>query len=835
MRGQFRRKNTYKNLDDTLYYGLLCAVLEKNICMESHLLIVESPAKAKTIEKYLGKDFKVKSSFGHIRDLAKKNLGIHMENGLVPEYEIDSSKTALVSELKSLAKKAHTVWLASDEDREGEAIAWHLQESLNLKPENTKRIVFHEITKEAILHAVENPRAVNMDMVNAQQARRVLDRLVGFEISPILWKKLKPKLSAGRVQSVAVRLVVEREREIMAHTSHSQYKIEGLFLPQGKKTGKIKAEIETRFANEKAATKVLEQCIGASFHLSAMEKKAGQRSPAPPFTTSTLQQEASRKLGYSVSQTMSIAQRLYEAGFITYMRTDSTLLSKLALNAAKQCIESLYGPQYAKTRQYATKSKSAQEAHEAIRPTYLSNNQIEGSAQERRLYDLIWKRAIASQMADAQIEKTILTIQAPQLEHPFIATGEVILFDGFIKVYHESKDDDTAQDDGGARLPQLTQGDALSATQISASERFNQRPPRYAEASLVKKLEELGIGRPSTYAPTISTIIQRGYVSKEDRPGVKRNYVHLELQDGNIQRELLSETTGAEKAKLFPSDIGMLVNDFLVENFEEIVDYGFTAKAEEDFDRIADGSLDWQQMLSDFYKPFHLRIEDTLENARPANAERVLGKDPKTGKDIIVRIGRFGPIAQIGNSDDEHKQFASLQSGQLIESITLEEALQLFQLPRHLGTYLNKDVSTSIGRFGPYIKFGSAFISLPKTEDPYHVPLERAIELITEAEQKAKEKYILSFEKEGIQVLNGRFGPYISQSGKNYKIPKDKDPKGLSLEDCLAIIQATPNVVGKTKTPAKAPVKTAGAAKKAVAKKPKTAKKAPSKVSRKTS
>ena len=793
--------------------------------MESHLLIVESPAKAKTIEKYLGKDFKVKSSFGHIRDLAKKNLGIHMENGFRPEYEIDSSKTALVSELKTLAKKAHTVWLASDEDREGEAIAWHLQESLGLKPENTKRIVFHEITKEAILHAVENPRSVNMDMVNAQQARRVLDRLVGFEISPILWKKLKPKLSAGRVQSVAVRLVVEREREIMAHTTHSQYKVEGIFLPQGKKAGnQIKAEIETRFADEKAATRVLEQCIGASFQLSAIEKKAGLRSPAPPFTTSTLQQEASRKLGYSVSQTMSIAQRLYEAGLITYMRTDSTLLSQLALNAAKKCIETLYGPQYTKSRQYATKSKSAQEAHEAIRPTYLSNNQIEGSAQERRLYDLIWKRAIASQMADAQIEKTTLTIESPQLKQPFIATGEVILFDGFIKVYHESKDDDTAQEEGGVRLPQLVQGDALNFVQISASQKFNQRPPRYAEASLVKKLEELGIGRPSTYAPTISTIMQRGYVSKEDRPGVKRDYVRLELQNGQIKKELLSETTGAEKAKLFPSDIGILVNDFLVENFDEIVDYGFTAKVEEDFDRIADGHLNWQHMLADFYKPFHLRVENTLENARPSHAERVLGKDPKTGKDVVVRIGRFGPIAQLGNSEDKDKQFSSLQAGQLIESITLEEALQLFQLPRHLGTHLNKDVSTSIGRFGPYLKFGSAFISLPKSENPYHIPLERAIEIIAEAEQKAKEKHILSYEGEDIQVLNGRFGPYISQAGKNYKIPRDTEPKSLSLEDCIAIIQAAPNATAK-KPVSKKP---------AAIKKPAVAKKSKAKSAKKT-
>ncbi|MDR2586036.1 MAG: type I DNA topoisomerase [Prevotellaceae bacterium] len=762
--------------------------------MGSQLLIVESPAKAKTIEKYLGKEFKVKSSYGHIRDLVKKNLGIDMRDGLVPEYEIPTEKEAVVKELKTLASKATTVWLASDEDREGEAISWHLQESLGLDPKNTKRIVFHEITKDAILHAIENPRSVDMNLVNAQQARRVLDRLVGFEISPILWKKLKPKLSAGRVQSVAVRLIVEREREVLSHSSQAQFKAEAIFSIPGSKTALLKAEADVRFDTEQEAFDFLTKCIGAVYTVGSVEKKAGTRSPAPPFTTSTLQQEASRKLGFSVSQTMNVAQKLYESGLITYMRTDSTQLSKMALSAAHKCVETLYGADYCKTRQYTTKSKSAQEAHEAIRPAYLQNAEIEGSAQEKRLYNLIWKRTIASQMADAQIEKTTITINVSTSPHPFIATGEVVLFDGFIKVYHESRDDenDNTKDDDKTRLPQLHTGDTLTPQLLSATQRFSPRPPRYTEASLVKKLEELGIGRPSTYAPTISTIVQRGYVTKEDRTGTPRTYIRFEVVGTQIVRKELSETVGAEKAKLFPSDIGMLVNDFLVDHFTDIVDYGFTAKAEEDLDRIADGSLGWQRMLADFYHPFHKVVQKTLEQSRPTNAERALGVDPKTGKEVTVRIGRFGPVAQIGSNDDEKKQFASLQKGQLIESITLDEALQLFQLPRNLGNHQDKEVICSTGRFGPYIKYNSKFISLGKKDDPYTVTIDRAIEIINEALEKEREKLIKHFETEGIQILNGRFGPYISHNKNNYKIPKGQDPAAITLEACLAIITEGP-------------------------------------------
>ena len=770
--------------------------------MGSQLLIVESPAKAKTIEKYLGTDFKVKSSFGHIRDLVKKNLGIDMRDGFIPEYEIPSDKEAVVNELRTSARNAQTVWLASDEDREGEAIAWHLQESLGLDPKNTKRIAFHEITKDAVLDAIQNPRTVDMNLVNAQQARRVLDRLVGFEISPILWKKLKPKLSAGRVQSVAVRLIVERERDILSHVSQSQFKVEGIFLIDGKGKMTLKAEADARFDTEQGASDFLKKCIGAAFSVGSVDKKAATRTPAPPFTTSTLQQEAARKLGFSVSQTMNIAQKLYESGLITYMRTDSTQLSKLALGAAHNCIEALYGPQYCKTRQYATKSRTAQEAHEAIRPTYLQHSGIEGSPQEKKLYDLIWKRTIASQMADAQIEKTTVTIHVSSTPQPFTATGEVVIFDGFIKVYNESRDDDNAKEEAGTQLSHLQTGDALSPQLLSATQRFSQRPSRYTEASLVKKLEELGIGRPSTYAPTISTIMQRDYVTKGDRSGTQRNYIRLEVTGTQIARRELTETIGVEKSKLFPSDIGILVNDFLVNHFTNIVDYGFTAKAEEDLDKIADGTLGWQQMLSDFYHPFHQGVQNTLEHSRPTNAERVLGVDPKTGKEVVVRIGRFGPVAQIGSNDDEKKQFASLQKGQLIESITLEETLQLFQLPRHLGSFEEKEMTCSIGRFGPYVKHGAAYISLSKSDNPYTLTSERAIELIKEAQIKASEKVIKTFEAEAIQVLNGRFGPYITQSGKNYKIPKGEEPAKLTLEACLAIIQNGP-VAPKKKTSSK--------------------------------
>ena len=795
--------------------------------MQENLVIVESPAKAKTIERFLGKDFLVKSSYGHIRDLAKKQHGVNIDNNFEPDYEISTDKVKVVDELKKLAKKSATVWLASDEDREGEAIAWHLQEVLGLDPKKTKRIVFHEITKNAILEAVANPRQVDMNLVNAQQARRILDRLVGFEVSPILWKKVKPALSAGRVQSVAVRLIVEREREILGFTVTSAYRVSAVFEPvdKGNKFS-LKAELSERFPTEKAALAFLEKCKKADFAVQSIEKKPAKKSPAAPFTTSTLQQEASRRFGFSVNQTMNIAQRLYEAGLITYMRTDSTNLSDLALNTSRQAIENLFGKQYYKRRQYATKSKGAQEAHEAIRPTYMENNEISGTAQEKKLYDLIWKRTIASQMADAQLEKTVVDITistAPQL---FQAIGEVLLFDGFLKVYMEASDDEPDENTAGGLLPPLKEKQALSAKEITATERFTQRPPRYTEASLVKKLEELGIGRPSTYAPTISTIVNRGYVLKEDRAGVQREYIHLILKKEAVNRQTLSEITGAEKGKLFPSDIGMLVNDFLVEHFKNILDYGFTAKVEEEFDDIAEGKLVWSKMLTKFYKPFHKVVESTLEVSRPTNAERVLGTDPKSGKQVSVRIGRFGPIAQLGEADDEKKQFASLHKGQLIESITLEEAMKLFELPRLVGEYEGNEVVASTGRFGPYVRYGKAFVSLKKDDSPYTVTIERAIELIEEKRKKEREKFIKTFEKEDIQVLNGRFGPYITHDGANYRIPKGNDPAALSLEDCRAIIaaqskdkEATAKPKAKAKATAKKTATKKTTAKKAVSKK----------------
>ena len=773
------------------YFAFFILQYNFNI-MQENLVIVESPAKAKTIEKFLGKDFQVKSSYGHIRDLSKKQgMGINIEDNFAPDYQISDDKVKVVEELKKLAGKSGTVWLASDEDREGEAIAWHLQEVLNLDPKKTKRIVFHEITKNAILEAVAHPRAVDMNLVNAQQARRVLDRLVGFEVSPILWKKVKPALSAGRVQSVAVRLIVEREREVMAFNATSSYRVNGLFEPVGSgEKFTLKADLNERFATEKQAQAFLEKCVAADFTIRAIEKKPAKKSPAAPFTTSTLQQEASRRFGFSVSQTMSIAQRLYEAGLITYMRTDSTNLSTLALGAAHKTIEGIFGAKYCKTRQYATRSKGAQEAHEAIRPTYMDNTGIEGTAQEKKLYDLIWKRTIASQMADAQLEKTTVDIMVSTAPQLFQATGEVILFDGFLKVYMESTDDDNEEKTDSGLLPPLQEKQSLQAKEIMATERFAQRPPRYTEASLVKKLEELGIGRPSTYAPTISTIIQRGYVMKEDRPGVERKYIQLVLAKGGIGRKVLAETTGAEKSKLFPSDIGMVVNDFLMEHFKDILDYGFTAKVEEGFDEIAEGKLIWNDMLKQFYKPFHTVVENTLEVSRPTSAERVLGVDPKTGKQVSVRIGRYGPIAQIGDSDDEKKQFASLQKGQLIASITLEQALKLFELPRHIGQYEEEEVVAAVGRFGPYIRHGKSFVSLKKEDSPYTVELDRAIELIEEKRKKEREKVIRIFEKEDIQVLNGRFGPYLAHAGANYRIPKGTDPAALMVERCKEIIAA---------------------------------------------
>ena len=676
--------------------------------MGENLVIVESPAKAKTIEGFLGKDFTVKSSFGHIRDLSKKHLGIDIEHGFKPDYLIPDDKKKVVQELKSLSEKASTIWLASDEDREGEAIAWHLQQVLDLKPEQVRRIVFHEITKSAILNAIENPREINSNLVMAQQARRILDRIVGFELSPILWKKVASNLSAGRVQSVAVRLVVEREREILAFNAERFYKVTGTFRPESKKA-QLDAVLDQKFEDAASAAAFLEKCKASSFRIADIKKKEMTRCPAPPFTTSALQQEASRKLGFSVSQTMRIAQKLYESGLITYMRTDSTNLSQLALNTIKQVIDSTYGEEYSKTRQYKTKSKGAQEAHEAIRPTYPANATIEGTAQEKRLYSLIWKRCIASQMADAKIEKTNITIEGSAFPQHFICSGEQVVFDGFLKLYMEGRDDDPAdemaQEGQSSRLlPELEVSESLDRVEIAATERFGQRPPRYSEASLVKKLEELGIGRPSTYAPTITTITQRGYIVKEDREGSVRNYEKFLLKGEVIEKVQCSESFGSEKGKLFPQDIGMLVTDFLKSNFAEILDYGFTAKVEEDFDKIAAGKKVWNNVLESFYRPFHSQVEKTLRESAHKNAERVLGNDPKTGKILTVRLGKFGPLVQMGTNDDPEKKFAGLQKGQLIESITLEEALELFTLPRKVGQIDGKEVTASSGRFGPYIK-----------------------------------------------------------------------------------------------------------------------------------
>ena len=758
--------------------------------MGANLVIVESPAKAKTIEKFLGEGFTVKSSFGHIRDLSKKNLGIDIENGFEPNYEVSDDKKKVVSELKSLAKKADTIWLASDEDREGEAIAWHLLQTLNLNESNTKRIVFHEITKNAILNAIQNPRGVDTNLVMAQQARRVLDRLVGFELSPVLWKKVAPKLSAGRVQSVALRLIVDREREIMAFTSEEFYKVTGLFHPQSKsKKVKINSTLDKRFASRQEAEAFLDNCKDALFHIENIEKKELSRTPAPPFTTSALQQEASRKLGFSVTQTMRIAQKLYESGLITYMRTDSTNLSQLAINTIKEAITENFGAEYSKVRQYKTKSKGAQEAHEAIRPTYPANQTIDGTPQEKKLYSLIWKRTVASQMADAKLEKTNITIAGSTFAERFISQGEQVVFDGFLKLYLESKDDDHENEEENQLLPVLDVNEGLDNLAITATQRFTQRPPRYSEASLVKKLEELGIGRPSTYAPTISTISQRGYITKEEREGTIREYTQMELKDGTITTSQLTEKTGTEKSKLFPQDIGILVTDYLAKNFENILDYGFTAKVEEDFDKVAAGKLVWNKMIKDFYSDFHNQVESTLKDTSHKNAERILGTDPKSGKVLIVRLGKFGPLVQKGENDDPEKQFAGLPKDKLIETITLEEAQKLFELPRTVGELDGKTLVASAGRFGPYIRYNSKFISLGKVYSPYTITLEEAVTLIGEHEKKEAEKFINSFPEEDIEVLNGRFGAYIKHGGENYKIPKGTDAKALTLEECLNIIK----------------------------------------------
>jgi len=761
--------------------------------MTKNLVIVESPAKAKTIEGFLGKDYVVKSCFGHVMDLAKKGLGVDIEKNFLPQYVISPEKKKVVAELKKRAADAETIWLASDEDREGEAIAWHLVSALDLDESRTKRIVFHEITKPAITEAIKNPRKIDKNLVDAQQARRVLDRLVGFELSPLLWKKIKPALSAGRVQSVAVRLIAEREEEIRNFSAVSSYRVQADFLLDDvKQTSKVTAELNKRFNEKKEAIAFLEKCKTALFSVDEIETKPARKSPAPPFTTSTLQQEASRKLGFSVANTMRVAQQLYESGKITYMRTDSVNLSKMALGLAKEEITRLFGAEYVKTRQYTTRTKGAQEAHEAIRPTYLVHRNIDGDNSQKRLYDLIWKRTIASQMSDAILEKTNVFIDISNTTEKFVAKGEVIKFDGFLKVYMESKDDDDDENQEGI-LPPLSSGDKMIAKEIQAQQKFTQHLPRYTEASLVKKLEELGIGRPSTYAPTISTIQKREYVIKEDREGITRHYSLIRLKGQSITEENKTENTGFEKAKLYPTDIGNLVNNFLMQYFINILDYNFTANVELEFDEIAEGKLVWNKMIHDFYYPFHAQIEETLETSQKVSGEKILGKDPASGENLSVRIGRYGPLVQIGNSESEAKpRFASLKKGQSIDTITLEEALDLFKLPRLLGDFEDSEVIVSTGRFGPYIRHKSIFSSLAKTDDPMTVELERAIELILEKRKKEMEKTIQEFpENPDIKVLNGRYGAYISYKKQNYKIPKSKDPKELTLKDCLIIVKET--------------------------------------------
>jgi DNA topoisomerase-1 len=790
--------------------------------MAKNLLIVESPAKAKTIEGYLGKEFTVKSSYGHIRDLVKSEDAIDTANNFSQKYEVPADKKQVVSELKKLAKEAEMVWLASDEDREGEAISWHLFETLGLKDATTKRIVFHEITKPAILRAIDTPRKIDYNLVNAQQARRVLDRLVGFELSPVLWKKVKPSLSAGRVQSVAVRLIVDREREVNKFKSEAAFKIVAIF---GKGKEAFKAELAERFSQQEDAEKFLTDCLGADFDIRSLETKPAKRSPAAPFTTSTLQQEASRKLGYSVARTMQVAQRLYESGYITYMRTDSVNLSETALDAAQKEIVSAYGDKYHQLRKYKTKNASAQEAHEAIRPTYFNNHTIDGESAEKRLYELIWKRAIASQMSEAQFEKTTAKISISTRKEELTANGEVMKFDGFLKVYLESEDeeDDTQQDGENTMLPPLTRGQRLALQEMSATERFSRPPARYTEASLVKKLEELGIGRPSTYAPTISTIQNRGYVVKEEREGKVRAFRVLTLKGDTIVKENKTENTGAERGKLFPTDIGAVVNDFLVQYFNDIVDFNFTASVEKQFDEIAQGLKEWTAMLHDFYNPFHKEVQDTIETADKATGERELGVHPESGKKISVRIGRYGPFVQVGESaTEENKEekplYASLRNGQSIETISLEEALELFKLPKVVGEYEGKVMKVAIGRFGPYISHNSAFVSLPKEIDPLDVTEEQAIELIEAKRKKDAEKLIKAFDEDPeVKVLNGRWGPYIEFGKLNVKIPKDKDPLTLTYEECKALADAMPKDAKKGRFGKAASAKPA--AKKAPAKK----------------
>lgn len=795
--------------------------------MPSNLVIVESPAKAKTIEKFLGEDYKVLSSFGHIRDLSKKDFGVDIANQFQPIYEIPADKVKLVQELKSSAKKADTIWLASDEDREGEAIAWHLSEVLGLKKENTNRIVFHEITKDAILSAIKHPRQIDGNVVNAQQARRVLDRIVGFELSPVLWRRIKPSLSAGRVQSVAVRLIVEKEREIMHFQTDANYKVTVHFLlkqSNGNQTA-LKADLTKRLKTKQEAIDFLNQCKTATFSIDDIITKPGKKTPAPPFTTSTLQQEAARKLGFSVSQTMMIAQRLYESGKITYMRTDSVNLSSLAINTCKAEISTMAGDNYVKVRQYHTKTKGAQEAHEAIRPTYMNVHSIEGSAQDKRLYDLIWKRTIASQMADAELEKTTVVISMSNLPDKLEAVGEVITFDGFLKVYMESNDEESDNEGSSKSLPAMDKNDKLELETASATERFTQRPARYTEASLVRRLEELGIGRPSTYAPTISTIQQRDYVKKEDREGEIRNYTFIELNKTSLDERVLTEKVGTEKSKLFPTDIGIVVNDFLLESFPDILDFNFTALVERQFDQIAEGETEWNQVLADFYRTFHPAVEQAAVWTKQKVGERMLGTDPKTGKPVSVRIGRFGPIVQIGQADDEEKpQFASLQKNQRMETLTLEEALELFKLPRTIGEFEEKTITVGVGRFGPYVKHNGIYVSIPKTFDPLKIDLEGCLTLIEKKREEERNRVIKAFDSENIQVLNGRFGPYITKEGLNYRIPKSTDPSTLTVDDCLKLIedQADKPVFKRKKGAVKGAAKsTKTVTKKTTAKKPK--------------
>ncbi|NOX86669.1 MAG: type I DNA topoisomerase [Chlorobi bacterium] len=762
--------------------------------MIKNLVIVESPAKAKTIEKFLGKDFVVKSSYGHVMDLNKNKISVDIENDFKPQYDISPDKKKVVNELKKLAKEAETVWLATDEDREGEAISWHLVNALKLDENKTRRIVFHEITKNAINEAVSNPRKIDHNLVSAQLARRVLDRLVGYELSPLLWKKVKPALSAGRVQSVAVRLVVEREEEIKNFKSVSSYRIVAELKISGQENGPlIFAEYADRFKQEKDARDFLLKHINSVFQVASVEKKSGKKSPSPPFTTSTLQQEAARKLGFSVAGTMQVAQKLYESGKITYMRTDSVNLSGLALNMAKKEIENLFGKEYVKTRQYKTKTKGAQEAHEAIRPTYLNNRSIDGTDAEKKLYDLIWKRTIASQMSDANIEKTTITISSSAVDKYFSSTGEVVTFDGFLKVYIESSDEENGDQQG--MLPPVKKGDNLDLIEMKARQRFTKYPPRYTEASLVKKMEELGIGRPSTYAPTISTILKREYVVKERRPSEKREINILVLRDGELKEQKIKENVESDKPKLYPTDIGILVNRFLNEYFQNIVDYNFTASVEKEFDEIAIGKKEWNQMIKEFYGPFHKKIETTQDTSGKFSGEKLLGKDPGSGENVFVKIGRYGPIVQIGDTDSDTKpRFAGLRKDQSLETITLEEALKLFDFPRSLGEYENQDVTVAIGRYGPYIKHNNKFYSLKKDHDPQTIDLETAIKLINEKREAEKQKIIKEFaEDKEVQVLNGRYGPYLVIKKQNYKLPKGTDPKSLTLEDCYKIAQDPEN------------------------------------------